>query len=152
MIKKAVLSATLLTLASGLALAQTPMPRDTQTPMPRDTQAPMSQDKSGGRSVGTPSSSLSTSRWLASDIYKANVYDASENKVGNVTDLVMDSDGNVTMAIIGVGGFLGVGQKDISVPFKDLKVSSRNGKDWLVINMTKDELMKAPAYTKTSAR
>ena len=31
----------------------------------------------------------------------------------------------------GVGGFLGVGQKDIAVPFKDLKISSRNGKEWL---------------------
>jgi sporulation protein YlmC with PRC-barrel domain len=62
------------------------------------------------RSAATSTSSLSTTSWLVSDIYKANVYDASEHKIGDVTDLVMDNDGNVTTAIIDVGGFLGVGQ------------------------------------------
>jgi hypothetical protein len=117
MLKKAILSASVLALASGIALAQAPMSRDTTT----------------GRSGGMPSSSLSTSRWLASDIYKANVYDSSENKIGDVADLVMDSNGNVTTTIIGVGGFLGVGQKDIAVPFKErsLRVMGRIG--WLSI-------------------
>jgi len=65
-----------------------------------------------GRSVVTnPSSSLSTNNWLASDIYKANVYDPSEHKIGDITNLMIDSNGNVTAAIISVGGFLGVGQK-----------------------------------------
>ena len=93
-------------------------------------------------------SSLSTGHWLASDVYKADVYDTSENKVGNVTDLMIDSSGNVTAAIIGVGGFLGVGQKDVVIPFKELKVSTRDGKEWLVLNRTKDELKKMPAYDK----
>jgi hypothetical protein len=48
-------------------------------------------------------SSLSTSNWLASDVYKADVYDPSEHKIGKVTDLMIDSNGNVTAAIIGVG-------------------------------------------------
>jgi sporulation protein YlmC with PRC-barrel domain len=87
---------------------------------------------------------LSTSHWLASDIYKADVYDPSEHKIGNVTDLMIDSNGNVTAAVIGVGGFLGVAQKDVVIPFKELKVSTREGKDWLVHNRTKDELKMAP--------
>ena len=85
-----------------------------------------------------PSSSLSTDQWLASDVYKADVYDP--HKVGKVTDLMIDSNGTVTGAIIGVGGFLGVGQKDVVIPFKELKVSTRDSKDWLVLNRTKDEL------------
>jgi sporulation protein YlmC with PRC-barrel domain len=93
-------------------------------------------------------SSLSTGNWLASDVYKADVYDPSEHKVGKVTDLMIDSNGNVTAAIIGVGGFVGVGQKDVAIPFKELKVSTRDGKDWLVLNRTKDELKSAPAYNK----
>jgi len=82
--------------------------------------------------------SLSTNHWLASDVYKVDVYDTSEHEVGNVTDLMIDSNGNVTAAIIGVGGFLGVGQKDVAIPFKERKVSTREGKDWLVLNRTKD--------------
>ena len=103
-----------------------------------------------GRSVATSASSLSTANWLASDIYKADVYDNSENKIGNITDLVLDSDGKVTTAVIGVGGVLGAGQKDVAVPFKDLKISSRDGKDWLVLDRTKDALKNAPAYDKKS--
>jgi sporulation protein YlmC with PRC-barrel domain len=80
--------------------------------------------------------------WLASDIYKADVYDNADNKIGVVTD----NSGNVTTAVVGVGGFLGAGKKDVAVPFKDLKVVSRDGKDWLVLNQTKDDLKAAPAY------
>jgi sporulation protein YlmC with PRC-barrel domain len=93
-------------------------------------------------------SSLSTMHWLASDIYKADVYDNADNKIGVVTDLIMDNGGNVTTAVVGVGGFLGAGKKDVAVPFKDLKVVSRDGKDWLVLNQTKEGLKAAPAYDK----
>ena len=102
-------------------------------------------NSSSGRSVTAPSS-LSTMHWLASDIYKADVYDNAENKIGVVTDLIMDNSGNVTTAVVGVGGFLGAGKKDVAVPFKDLKVVSRDGKDWLVLDKTKEDLKAAPAY------
>ena len=76
---------------------------------------------------------LSTGQWLASDVYKARVYDPSDQKIGNVTNLVIDSNGNVTAAIITVSsGFLGVNQKDVVIAFKELKVSTRDGKGWLV--------------------
>jgi sporulation protein YlmC with PRC-barrel domain len=122
-LKTLALSASVLAFASGLAFAETTMTREPST----------------GRSVVTnPSSSLSTDHWLASDVYKASVYDPSEHKIGNVIDLMIDSNGNVTAAIIGVGGFLGVAKKDVVIPFKELKVSTRDGKDWLVLNRTKD--------------
>jgi sporulation protein YlmC with PRC-barrel domain len=103
-----------------------------------------------GRSVTTSGSSLSTANWLASDIYKANVYDNSENKIGEVTDLVLDNEGNVVTAVIGVGGVLGAGQKDVAVPFRDLKISSRDGKEWLVLDRTKDDLKNVPPLLPTN--
>ena len=103
MLKTLVLSASVF--ASGLALAETTMTREPTT----------------GRS------SLSTGHWLASDVYKADVYDPSEHKIGNVTDLVIDSNGNVTGAIIGVGGFLGVAQKDIVIPYNTGSPSENRG-------------------------
>ena len=93
-------------------------------------------------------SSLSTSNWLASDIYKASVYDNSENKLGNVTDLVMETNGKIMTAVIGVGGVLGAGQKDVAVPFNDLKITARNGKEWIVLDRTKDDLKNTPGYDK----
>lgn len=132
MLKRLALSASVLVLAGGLALAG-------------DT---MNKEPSTGRSVVSPPSSLSTQNWLASDIYKQNVYDNAERKIGDVVDLVISADGEVTKAIIGVGGFLGVGQKDVEIPFEELKVSTRDGKDWIVLDRTKDNLMRAPAYEK----
>jgi sporulation protein YlmC with PRC-barrel domain len=125
------LSASVLALAGSLAVAQA----ETMT------------NSSSGRSMAAPSS-LSTMHWLASDIYKADVYDNAENKIGVVTDLILDNSGNVTSAVVGVGGFLGAGKKDVAVPFKDLKVVSRDGKDWLVLDKTKEDLKAAPAYDK----
>jgi len=133
MLKTLAWSVSVLAFASGLAFAETTRTREPST----------------GRSVAT--SSLSTDHWLASDIYKADVYDPSEQKIGKVTDLMIDSNGNVTGAIIGVGGFLGAGQKDVVIPFKELKVSTRDGKDWLVLNRTKDELKRAPAVNNTGS-
>jgi hypothetical protein len=78
-----------------------------------------------------------------------DVYDPSEHKIGKITDLMIDSNGNLTGVIIGVGGFLGAGEKDVVIPFKELKASTRDGKDRLVLNRTKDELKLAPAYNKT---
>ena len=100
-----------------------------------------------GRAMAA-TSSLSTMHWLASDIYKADVYNNAEEKIGVVTDLIMDNNGNVTTAVVGVGGFLGAGKKEVAIPFKDLKVVSRDNKDWLVLNQTKEQLKAAPAYDK----
>jgi sporulation protein YlmC with PRC-barrel domain len=102
--------------------------------------------------LGFAETTLSTGQWLASDVYKASIYDPSDHKIGNVTNLVIDTNGNITAAIISVSsGFLGVNQKDVVIPFKELKASTRDGKDRLVLNRTKDELMTAPAYNNTGA-
>jgi sporulation protein YlmC with PRC-barrel domain len=93
-------------------------------------------------------SSLSTTHWLASDVYKADVYDNAEEKIGVVTDIILDNSGNVTTAVLGVGGLFGAGKKEVAVPFKDLKVVTRDNKDWLVLNQTKEQLKAAPAYDK----
>ena len=100
MFKTLALSASVLAFAGGLTLAETTMTREPST----------------GRS------SLSTGHWL-SDVYN----DPSEHKIGKVTDLMIDSNGNVTGAIIGVGGFLGVAQKDIVIPYNTGSPSENRG-------------------------
>jgi sporulation protein YlmC with PRC-barrel domain len=46
------------------------------------------------------------------NFYKQNVYDPSDNKIGDVDDMLIDKEGHVTAMIIGVGGFLGMGEKE----------------------------------------
>ena len=55
-------------------------------------------------------------------------------------------DGRVDALIVGVGGFLGVGAKDVAVNFNAVKQIKRDNKVYLTVNATKDELKAAPGF------
>ena len=82
-----------------------------------------------------------------STYYNEDVYDNQENKIGDVNDILLDKNGRVSAVIVGVGGFLGVGEKDVAVPFTALKVAEKNGDRYLMMNTTKEALQSAPGYT-----
>lgn len=102
----------------------------------------------GGLALAAQNSLGTADHWLMSDVYKATVYDANNHKIGQVDNLILNSDGQIKTAVIGVGGFLGVGEKDVAVPFNQLKVASQNGTEELTLDMTKDQLKAAPAWKK----
>ena len=81
------------------------------------------------------------------NFYKQDVYDPSDNKIGAIDDVLIGEGGNVTALIIGVGGFLGMGEKNVAIPFSDVRASEKNNKWYLVLNTTKDALKTAPGYT-----
>ena len=81
-----------------------------------------------------------------SDYYNQSVYDAKDNKVGDINDLLLEKDGNVSAVILGVGGFLGAGEKNVAVPFSAIKLTEKNGKRYLVMDTTKEALNSAPGY------
>ena len=95
-----------------------------------------------------PSDSVTLANYV-----RQNVYDGSDNKIGVVDDMVVDKSGTITAAIIGVGGFLGIGSKDVAAPFSALHLTQKNNKWYLVMNTTKDALKSAPGfkYDKTKA-
>jgi len=80
------------------------------------------------------------------NFYKQNVYDPSDNKIGGVDDVLIDADGHVTAMIIAVGGFLGMGEKDVAVPFSSVRASEKNNKWYLVLNTSKEALKNAPGF------
>jgi sporulation protein YlmC with PRC-barrel domain len=82
-----------------------------------------------------------------SDYYNQSVYDAKDNKIGDITDLLLDRGGKVSAVILGVGGFLGAGEKDVAVPFSAIKLTEKNGKRYLLMDTTKEALESAPGYT-----
>jgi sporulation protein YlmC with PRC-barrel domain len=82
-----------------------------------------------------------------SDYYNQSVYDNQDNKIGDVNDLIVDQGGAINAVIVGVGGFLGAGEKNVAVPFNTLKVTEKNGKRYLVMDTTKQALESAPGYT-----
>jgi sporulation protein YlmC with PRC-barrel domain len=128
MMSKLAVGAAVATALTSIAYAQTPAPL---TPAPQ-TPSQLTTSPAQPAQAGT--------------YYKQSVYDSSDNKIGEITDVVMGSDGKINGFIVAVGGFLGVGEKDVAVPFDAIRSSQRNGNIRLTINATKDQLEKAPAF------
>ena len=90
-----------------------------------------------------PADALTVTDW-----YKQDVYDPSNNKIGEIMDVLVDKSGKVTSFIVGVGGFLGAGEKDVSVPFDAVRITTKDNNKWyLVMNTTKDDLKSASGFT-----
>ncbi len=80
-------------------------------------------------------------------LYKQSVYDANNARVGEIDDVLMTSDGQVAGLVIGVGGFLGIGEKHVLIPFKSINQTERDGSVRLVLNTTREALNSAPGFT-----
>jgi hypothetical protein len=61
-------------------------------------------------------------------------------------DVLVAQDGKVNTLIVGVGGFLGAGEKDVAVSFDAIKPTTKNNKMYLTMNATKDQLKAAPGF------
>jgi sporulation protein YlmC with PRC-barrel domain len=79
-----------------------------------------------------------------SDWYKQSVYDPSNNKIGEIDDVLLSPDGKVNALIVGVGGFLGMGEKHVALPFNAVKHTAKDGKVYLTLDTTRDALKAAP--------
>ncbi len=88
-----------------------------------------------------PQHATAVSNW-----YDQNVYDTGDNKIGEVKDMLLDREGKVQAVIVSVGGFLGMGEKDVAVPFDAVNTTQRENKWWLTMNATRDELRTAPGF------
>jgi sporulation protein YlmC with PRC-barrel domain len=99
--------------------------------------------------ISTGYSVVDTDR-LASHIMGKPVYDGpagDANNLGNVNDLVLDANGNVVAVVIGVGGFLGIGEKQVAVPFSALQqVVAEDQTERLVVATTAEQLTAAPDF------
>ena len=88
-----------------------------------------------------PRDAVTVTNW-----YKQNVYDSSNNKIGEIIDVLVNKNGEVTAVIVSVGGFLGMDTKDVAAPFGSIHTTMKDNKWWLVMNTTKDALKTAPGY------
>ena len=105
-----------------------------------------------GAYAATTMMSAPAESWTVTNYYKQAVYDPKETKIGDVEDVLLDKTGKVTGLVLGVGGFLGAGEKDVIVPFTAVKNTKKNDRWWLTLDETKDDLKSAPgfAYDKAS--
>jgi sporulation protein YlmC with PRC-barrel domain len=62
---------------------------------------------------------------MASDLRGMNVYASNNENVGDIKDILLERDGRVAAMVIGVGGFLGIGEKNVALPFEAFDFTGR---------------------------
>jgi sporulation protein YlmC with PRC-barrel domain len=115
----------------------------------------------------------SPGQWRMSQLDGLDVYGQDNEKIGDIKDVLLDKSGNAQVVVIGVGGFLGIGEKNVAVPFNSVQwmdqppprqagsgtgttgtgtattgagPANRDRPDHAKVNMTKDQLQNAPEF------
>ncbi len=137
--RTSIVAAALLTLLAVAAEAQ-------QSPSATTTTPPASQSRT------TAPTQEVKGAWHVSDFMNSRVYNMAGESIGDVNDLVLDESGKVTAVVIGVGGFLGMGEKSVSMaPDQVKRMLHSDGKAYFTVNATKEQLQSAPVYAKPKA-
>ncbi len=119
------------------ALAQQPPPPGSTAP-PAATTRP---DKGPLREAHGP--------WSVKDFLNTAVYNMNGERIGDVNDITLDDSGKIASVVVGVGGFLGIGEKDVALsPDQVKRMTYNDGKTYFTVNATKQELESAPKYTR----
>jgi len=87
--------------------------------------------------------------FLASNIIGSTVYSQDDQSIGDINDIILSPEGQPSQVIVGVGGFLGLGEKDVILDMSKLKIAAtESGKVKIVVQTTPEELKNMPAFTK----
>lgn len=159
--------------SSNTPAAQPPTTAQSAPPAPAEKTAPPMNDKSpsampdkAAAPAATPDKSAAadtkadkkqagfvqnqdSSEWRSSKLVGASVYGPDNKSIGSIDDLIVDREGGIKAAVIGVGGFLGVGQKDIAVPFSALNIQRKANSssiDRITVTYSKQQLSQAPTF------
>jgi sporulation protein YlmC with PRC-barrel domain len=147
--KASALAACAAILMSSAAFAQTTPTTPSPTATPPATTAPPARTLA----TETPMKSKAptqevTGAWNAKDFMRSRVYNMAGERVGDVNDILVD-DGRVTSIVIGVGGFLGIGEKEVALkPDQVKRMVHSDGETYFTVNTTKDQLQAAPEYVR----
>jgi sporulation protein YlmC with PRC-barrel domain len=175
--KKLLTSAAFLALLAAPAFAEDATPMDKQAPAATQPETPAMQGETPaapgaaepaqpGDSAQTPAATpekaappaavagdlkfmpeQAADEQLASSWIGKSVYNTADENLGDVNDIVIGASGQVDGVVLGVGGFLGIGEKSVAVPFTDIKASTdADGRVKLTLNATKEQLDAAPDF------
>jgi len=143
------------------AFAQTASPPSNtadQTPQPvaPNVKAPVTEAmKAAAPAAATPAQPASPThfrniqgqdQWLVGNLWNKHVYNAAGQSIGDMKDVLIDRDGKVVAVVIGVGGFLGLGEKNVAVDYDFLKANGGITGDRIVLGMNEQDLRSAPDF------
>jgi sporulation protein YlmC with PRC-barrel domain len=137
-----------------------------QTDTDRTATAPTTQLTPGTTTQGTPSTgttqtgpgkvtyfSKPQADWVpVATFYNQDIYNKAGEKIGTVKDLMVAPEGRVHAAVISVGRFLGIGDRDVAVPLSAIDIERKDGGTRITIDIAKDTLQNAPAFEHSADR
>jgi hypothetical protein len=95
---------------------------------------------------------LAPTHWRSSESIGEAVYNRAGERIGEIDDLLIDKSGKVLAAVVGVGGFLGMGEHKVAVSYQSFEMTREtNGKPRLVVDINKAALKEAPVYKPVDA-
>jgi sporulation protein YlmC with PRC-barrel domain len=163
MLKKLMITTASLALLTGAAIAQAPE-QPKQSPPAATTDQPKASPPAATADQPKASPPAATAdksadknqvvteqkadQLLASKLKGINVMGSGDEKVGDVSDILFDKEGKILAYVVGVGGFLGIGAKDVALSpasFQVMPASERESMK-LKISMSKDELKSAAEF------
>ena len=83
----------------------------------------------------------------ASNLIGTTVHISDDDDIGSVDDLIIDKDGQVVAIIVGVGGFLGIGEKDVAIGWENVTKTGNADKLKLRVDVTREKLDAAPEFS-----
>ena len=116
----------------GTALATAPALAQTSGQIQHNTPAAGAQPNAGAAAGVSPAQAANVASanyvtqndpdtWRTSELNGMTVYNERDEEIGTIDDVVIDRSGDVKAVVIGVGGFLGIGQRNVAVPFERLQ-------------------------------
>lgn len=154
MLKKLLFTTALsgLMLSSAMAQYSPPSSSGSGSAAPSVSSDSMKSDASKSTTGASTSSSASTissqkpDQLLASNIKGADVLGSDDKKIGDVSDILFAKDGKIEAYILSVGGFLGVGAKEVALAPSSVQLTQDKDTWKLKVSMSKDQLAQAPNF------
>jgi sporulation protein YlmC with PRC-barrel domain len=110
-------------LIAAPALAQTNPPAGTSAPASGTNQPAVTTTApaSGPMNTGNWMTQEQPGQWRASKLEGLDVYNQNDEKIGDISELIVDGSGKIQAVVVGVGGFLGIGERNVALPFDQIK-------------------------------
>jgi hypothetical protein len=129
-------------LAAAALVVMTALPALAQSATPAVEKAPAEK-----------SAALHSGNVSAKALPNKSIKNAANETIGDINDVLIGDNGKITAVIVGVGGFLGMGEKDVALPYDQLVFAKDVGNDLVVTtSATKESLATAPEYVNPEDR
>lgn len=135
------------------AVAQTP-PKNTAPTPQTQTQTPPAAPST----AASAAQQQQANQWRGSQLIGLDVYNDKDENIGDINDVILGKDGKIELIVVGVGGWLGMGQHDVALSWDQVRFSEQPRKgnggnaeagekpDHAMVNMTKEQLKAMPAF------